>query len=459
MKKAYLTPLLCLALASCGGTTSSSTPSSSGSEAENTFDMTVSDMSKYRESALSLGQGAAKISWSASQNEIYHRGTTTYGKTSTLLSGVTAVATGEVDEDFNPIYEDSNEIAFASIEDGYFYYVNSKDHEPSLATAYAYSIGEDGEISEAQAKSLLREDTAFQYDVEWFWNLADDSYIENYQGLTIKGQKNGENTAVKASSSYSGGTNAYTYESSYEFSPDGALLRGEFTNIQYEENAEGAMTQTMVYSYSVEVSYEEEAISFDKSPYFASSIDEVNIHTTSSKSDNVAILNEPLLLDIKKASPETAINQDSYSILSSDNEEVIALVDGDFLCVGTGKANITIGNSYNDVTFTQEVTVVRPDLIGFDANASNGEKSIEKKVGETDYVAVVFSPEGAEPAAEIKIDDESVIECTGQRVEKVNGIETLFFDLAMVGEGTATARINPMAAPSTYITITFTVGA
>lgn len=458
MKKAYLTPLVCLALASCGGTPSS-IPSSSGSETENTFDMTVSDMSEYRESALSLGQGATKISWSASQNEIYHRGTTTYGETSTLLSGVTSVATGEVDEDFNPIYEDSGEIAFASIEDGYFYYVNSKEHEPNLATAYAYSIGETGDISEEQAQSLLREDGAFLYDVEWFWNLADDSYIENYQGLTIKGEKNGDITSVKASSSYSGGSSAYTYESSYEFSSEGALLKGDFTNIQYEKNAEGALTQSMVYSYSIEVSYEKETISFDKSPYFASAIEEVDIHSTSSKSNNVAILNEPLLLDIKKASPETAIDQDSYSILSSDNEEVIALVDGDYLTVGTGKANITIGNSYNDVTFTQEVTVVRPDLIGFDANASNGEKSIEKKVGETDYVAVVFSPEGAEPAAEIKIDDESVIEYTGQRVEKVNGIETLFFDLAMVGEGTATARINPMAAPSTYITITFTVGA
>ena len=61
MKKAYLTSLLCLALASCGGT-SSSIPSSSVSEVSNTFDLTVSDMSEYRESALSLAHGAPYFS-------------------------------------------------------------------------------------------------------------------------------------------------------------------------------------------------------------------------------------------------------------------------------------------------------------------------------------------------------------------------------------------------------------
>lgn len=464
-KKLFLIPLAALPLLACGPTNSTSSKPK---------DITIDDqfLRDLKQRTFDNEGSITKIDFKTSLDERSEEGTIQYGTNVTKMESTLLVEGDEVDEEGNPVLVPTKNLGFAQIKDGKLTYVYSKESEPAVSQSIVYSISEeegDDNITQSAAESMLRGDQAFANNLSWFYNLADDSYVEGFPNLKYKSKWEGDNLIVTVSSRYDneGINQSSTYKTTFTLDSDLNLIAGTFDNNQYklddyiQNGAENIYSEpTMQYHAEIALGFGAQDISFDPAPYFATSISKATFSTDSSTEENVAILNEVIDFSIDEYNGEKALDLSNFRIVSSSNTEAIAEVEGTYRAIGLGKSTLTIGNPYNDVTFSAEVTVKRPELFGFEAYIGSTEADeATLTVGGTDTIMVYFSPEGAEPAATYKLSADGVISITNERVEKIDGTTYLIYDVNAVGEGEATVTIAPMAAPSTTTSVTFTVEA
>lgn len=465
-KKLFLIPLAALPLLACGPTNTSSSSASK--------DVTIDDqfLRDLKQRTFDNEDSITKIDFKTSLDERSEEGTIQYGTNLTKMESTLLVEGEEVDEEGNPVLVPTKNLGFAQIKDGKLTYVYSKESEPTVSQSIIYSISdEEGEnnITESAAETMLRGDQAFANNLSWFYNLADDSYVEGFPNLKYKSKWEDDNLIVTVSSRYDNESinQSNTYKTTFTLDSDLNLIAGTFDNNQYklddyiQNGAENIYSEPLMeYHAEITLGFDEQDVSFDATPYFASSISKATFSTDSSKDANVVILNEVIDFSIDDYEGEKALDLSNFRIISSTNTEAIAEVEGTYRAVGLGKSTLTIGNPYNDVTFSTEVTVKRPELFGFEAYiGSTKADEATLAVGGTDTIMVYFSPEGAEPAATYKLSADGVISITNERVEKIDGTTYLIYDVSAVGEGEATVTIAPMAAPSTTTSVKFTVEA
>lgn len=475
-KKLFTLLALPLLLTACGGNpTESSTETGNNSESTSESlvgpsrdEVDIAYMQRVKEEALKTVDEIESIEFLTQKDDISNKGTIIYNEDQTLLESTLLVEGDEVDEDGNPVLVPTQNIRYVGIENERAYLINYMESDPAVSNSYAYVIDDtqtgDSYISNEQAKTLLRDSNLFSYDLKWFLDLADDTYIENYQNPYVVVEKGVDSYSIRYHSEYgfdNYNEEFYTYESTYYFDKNDRLLSGTFENkqyklIDYEQNPDCEPIAS--FQYGIRLNFEHQDIEFDKNPYFISKINDVKFYSDTSVVDNRVNLNEIVKFKFVDYEGDKALDQSAYYIAASSNEEIIKK-DGDkgFRAIAPGKTTLTIKNDYNDVVFSKEVTVVRPALIGFNASASNGKKEITKKVGETDYVEVYFFPEGALPEATAKVDDESVIKITGQRIEVRDNTTYLIFDIQCLKEGVAKVTITPNEAPSSNNVVTYTV--
>lgn len=464
-KKLFLIPLAALPLLACGPTNSTSSKPK---------DVTVDDqfLRDLKQRTFDNEGSITKIDFKTSLDERSEEGTIQYGNNVTKMESTLLVEGDEVDEEGNPVLVPTKNLGFAQIKDGKMTYVYSKESEPAVSQSIVYSISEeegDDNITQSAAESMLRGDQAFANNLSWFYNLADDSYVEGFPNLKYKSKWEGDNLIVTVSSRYDneGINQSSTYKTTFTLDSDLNLIAGTFDNNHYklddyiQNGAENIYSEPITqYHAEIALGFGAQDISFDSAPYFATSISKATFSTDSSTAENVVILNEVIDFSIDDYEGEKALDLSNFRIISSSNTEAIAEVEGTYRAVGLGKSTLTIGNPYNDVTFSTEVTVKRPELFGFEAYIGSTEADdATLSVGDTDTIMVYFAPEGAEPAATYKLSTDGVISITNERVEKIDGTTYLIYDVSAIGVGEASVTIAPMAAPSTTTSVTFTVEA
>lgn len=474
--KLLLLALFPLLLTACQGSTSESNtatePETNTSQPDTDFgpeksEIDVAFMSKARENALKLQDQVGSIDFKTRLNNITHNGTTYYGENKTLMESTQLVEGEEVDEDGNPVLIPTQNIAYAEIDQDKFYSINYKESDLEVSNSIVYLIDdtktEDQYISRELATQALHNRKVFAYDIAWIFGVADDTYLGCYQNVHFGLKKDVDTYTVKVTSDY--GFDAhhetfYTYASEFVFDRNDTFLSAHFITNQYN-NAEYEQDPNVLpyasFEYSATLNFNKTEINFDKAPYFINKINDVNFYSDTSLTGSRVNLNELVKFEITDYEGTKGLDSYNYFIAESSDETVIQKQEKGFVAVGTGKATLTIKNYYNDVTFSKEVMVKRPDLVGYNAYASNGEKEITKKVNETDFVEVYFFPEGALPEATLTIADKSIVNVTGQRVEKRGNTTYLIFDIQCLKAGVTKVTVTPNEAPASKIDITYTV--
>lgn len=462
IKNVFLLLIMILTFAACQNKTSASNDELSS------HDIVEQNYRDYLDKIISYDDKVNEVIFSINNNGLSQKGNLTFGANETLLKAKYQEESEDIDEDGNLIVKDYNKVVYAGIENDKAFYVNYLENNIEASNSIGYQINdndtEDGNtLTTLEAKELLNNKSYFPFTLNWFAGQCKTFYLDFQLKSNYREESNNDNKTIYGEASYEivGDEGfVYTYLATLELDKNGALKHGVFENYQYNYNDYYQNEKKEpYYSYIAEVnlSYNDKTdFDFDYQQYFISNIKDVAFRSDTSSKVNQVCLREIVMFDILDYETTSALDQLNYYIKNVEDPTIIAYENNHYVAKKVGKTKITIGNVYNDVSFTSEITVVHPDLVGFNAYTSNHTTTIVKKIGESDYVEVAFSPEGAAHDVECKVDNSTkdYVKLSPQREVERNGFVYIVFDFECLKVGSAKIKVTPLEAPTFVIEIT-----
>lgn len=433
-------------------------------------EINVDDLKLIKNDALVHKDEVKEIKYKNVINNLSEEGNLKYGLNETLLESKYEKETDDLDEFGNHVIGKFEKVNFAKIENKKLFHVNYDEDNLYASNSIGYLISDeigDYNITQHDAEAVLSDVHSFRYSLNWFMDLFDDVYLGGFPENEYKKVLHYDdsfNIICQSKYEVEGEFGfVYFYKADLLIDKEGRLVKGSFVNEQYEfDNWHGAEIPSpdSSFAYSVEVVYgEKENLNFNYHPYFISQIKDATFRSYSSKKDNQVCVNEMVTFSLEDYLGEKALDSLNYFIADVEDETIIGLKNGKYVGKKAGKTKVTLANAYNDVTFEKEVEVVHPELIGFRAWTSNHTQEITKKVGESDYIELAFSPEGAKHIAEVVIRDDSLDKVSLSEPYEVerNDCVYIVYDVTMLKSGVATIDVIPTEAPLAKETITFTI--
>lgn len=432
--------------------------------------ISADDLKLVKNDVLLQKEKVKEIRYKNVINNLSEEGSLKYGINETLLEGTYEKETDDLDEFGNNVIGKYEKVAFAKIENEKLLQVNYDEDNIYASNSIGYLISNeigDYNITKHDAEAVLSNVYLFRYSINWFMDLFDDVYLGGFPENEYKKVVHYDDSFnIICQSKYEVEGNdgfVYFYKADLLIDKEGKLLKGTFVNEQYDfDNWYSAdiASPTSCFSYSVEIVYgERENLNFDYNPYFISQIKDATFRSYSSKKDNQVCVNEMVTFSLKDYLGEKALDALNYYIADVEDETIIGLKNGKYVAKRAGKTKVKLANSYNDVVFEKVVEVVHPELIGFRAWTSNHTQEITKKVGESDYIELAFSPEGAKHMADIVVSDDSLDKVSLSQPYEVERNECVYivYDVIMLKSGIATIDVIPTEEPLAKETITFTI--
>lgn len=467
MKKIYTilgVMILATALSNCQEQTTSSPSYEEKEEA-----LTEQDYRDCLDKVINNGTNVKEVSFTINNDNLEQKGQLSYGQNMTLLEATYQEESEDLDEYGQPLVNNYNKVIYAKKDNKTALFVNYLEGNLESSNSIGYQISDtettDYTLSNDQANELINNDKYFTYSLNWFVGQCKQIYLGGFKVMNYYQNVKGSESSVYGYASYEvSGSFVYTYLATLNLNALGQLVSGSFENYQYDYQEYYEKDEPVPY-YSfvsnVAITYgNKEDFNFDYSPYFINNIKDVSFSSYSSSKENEVCLLEDVIFEIKDFESDKALDELNYFIKEIEDPTMMEYENGHYVAKKVGKTKVTIGNAYNDVTYTKEINIVYPTLIGFNAYiVSNHDTERVKFVGETDTIELAFSPEGALHEAEVKVSSNSkdLISLSKPYEVTRNNCVYIAYDVTCLKIGTATITVTPFEAPSAKITLTFEI--
>lgn len=312
--------------------------------------------------------------------------------------------------------------------DDNFYYELDTLYYP---TAKKYQLTEEQEYdsytqkTKEEAQSLVHKIT---HDcADWFINKSKETYTLSYlveDKIEFFAQRNDDTYTVVVESVTE--TGYRTYRSSYEFDFENNFISGEFLSQQWSEDnfdsekhevIDPSLTPVSSNHRKVNVQagplQENPSLSIDKSQYFISSLDEVYVSSyfDSEEHKNECTVGSMITLYIESFAPTTALDVDSYNIVSSSNPNVIGKksdTSSFYYALSEGQSDLTISDPFGTTSKIITVQVSYADLESMNVYCSD----TQLYVGDSTEISVSPYPSSAKLDYTISCEEDTLIDYT-----------------------------------------------
>lgn len=312
-------------------------------------------------------------------------------------------------------------IKYRGYDDTYYYEVSTGINSISKK----YKISSSSSSNEKTQDEVVKLVDSFEHNHEWFYNKAKETYT-NPSIVEEKTTVNQENTKNGLKFTISSITNSTrTYETIYEFNENNQLISGRFKSYNWDklnidsENHE-VIDPSQNPNEKIEVSISltlgektsnEDGLKFDLSPYFITSLNDIYVSTFTDEENNMNVCEVGNYIDLyleNNYSPATALNKNSFMILSSSNENVIAKTSETstyYKAISEGTSTLLIGDYFQEVTKEIIVNVRKPALTSLYIESPKSSMYVNDET----TLSLSSLPSGADKFCEIVIDDSSIV--------------------------------------------------
>ena len=289
--------------------------------------------------------------------------------------------------------------------------------------AYKKNIVEtvSNKITEITLKDAQEDFNSVSYKLDWFTGDV-LNFLTKGKNMEFDAKKLGDNYFVAISGYAEFNTIYSTATATLEFDIDNNLVEGNYTLSDWgkdnfdtlhrtpldENQKPKSQTKKEAILTLGEVGGEDDKLSYDVSPYFVKTIDDVVVRKSGdSIGDNMCYIGDYLDLDLKAYTPSTALDANSIKILESSDESIIeinSLLSAK--AVAAGKCFLTIGTESGSVKVTKEVEVKVPPLTSIWMQS----KDVYCGVNLTADISIELNPTGAVGTLKAIIEDETILE-------------------------------------------------